>query len=75
MESVGKKSGCLRPLIVLAAVLGVLVGQPALAVTKQWVGPNPDNLWTNANNWSPAGQPVADDFVDLTHEPLPFFVK
>jgi hypothetical protein len=48
-------------------LLLVLLAQPALAaVTRYWVGPNPNNLWTNASNWSPAGVPVAGDVASLT---------
>ena len=50
----------------------VLLAQPAQA-DRYWVGPNPNTLWTNANNWSNtaggppgAGQPITDDDVFLT---------
>ena len=52
-------------LIASAAVLLVLLAQPAPAATKNWVGPKGNTLWTNANNWSSAGQPVSGDEANL----------
>src|SRR5271157_4667792 len=58
-------------LIATAALLLVLLAQPALA-TKYWVGPNPNTNWTTAGNWSNtsggpggAGQPGAGESAIL----------
>jgi hypothetical protein len=53
-----------RPLIALAALLVVLLAQPANS--QQWAGPNPNTLWSNVNNWSPVGLPAANGNVFLT---------
>jgi hypothetical protein len=54
------------PLAATTALLLVLLAQPALAVTKQWVGTPFNNLWTTASNWSPSGEPGAGDDVFVT---------
>ena len=74
MESAIKKNRYFWPLVAGAALLLVLLAQPAHAAgTKYWVGPNPNVLWTNPNNWSNtaggppgAGQPISGDEVNLT---------
>ncbi|MEJ2092969.1 MAG: hypothetical protein P8X65_12320 [Syntrophobacterales bacterium] len=38
-------------------------------VGKQWIGPNPNSLWSNPDNWDPAGVPAAGDDVLLTIDP------
>lgn len=53
-------------LLAVAAWVMIFLAPPALADTKQWVGPNPDNLWTNPNNWNPVGEPVTGDDVLVT---------
>ncbi len=43
--------------IASAALLVVLLAQPSPAVADTWVGPKPNTLWSNPNNWSPARHP------------------
>ena len=57
-----KASYCL---IASAALLMVLLGQPALATLKNWAGSTTDDNWANPNNWNPAGVPVAGDTATL----------
>ncbi len=54
-----------RSLITVASLVAALAAaQPASAVVKFWTGAGGNNLWSNANNWSPAGAPTgADDAV------------
>ena len=52
MESALKVTSRFWPLAAPAAVVLVLLAQPAPAATDDWVGPNPNTLWTNPNNWS-----------------------
>ena len=74
MESAIKKTRYFWTLVAGAALCLVLLAQPAHAAgTKYWVGPNPNVLWTNPNNWSNtaggppgAGQPISGDEVNLT---------
>ncbi|MEJ2092337.1 MAG: hypothetical protein P8X65_09115 [Syntrophobacterales bacterium] len=66
MQPDSTKTRCLWTLIATAALLLVLMAQPALAVTKQWVGTPFNNLWTTASNWSPSGEPGAGDDVFVT---------
>jgi len=61
MKTQIRKAQNWRPLVAIAALLLVLLAQPALAVDKYWVGPTANNYWANGNNWSPAGQPMAGD--------------
>jgi hypothetical protein len=61
MKLAFKKSRYLRSLAVIAALLVVLMAQPALAVTNQWIGPTTNNLWNNPANWSLAHVPVAGE--------------
>jgi uncharacterized protein with beta-barrel porin domain len=60
------RTRCLWTLVATAALLLVLLAQPALAVTKQWVGTPFNNLWTTASNWSPPGEPGGGDDVFVT---------
>ena len=56
---------CCKTLVASAALLAVLLAQPALADLRQWVGPTTNNLWTNPNNWNPNIVPVAGDDVKV----------
>ena len=47
----------------------VLAAAPARAVDKFWTGAGGNNVWSNPNNWSPAGVPQAADNVLLTMGP------
>ncbi len=64
MESALKGTRRFWSLAATAAVLLALLAQPAQA-DNYWVGPNPNTLWTTANNWSSAGEPVTGDEVFL----------
>jgi hypothetical protein len=50
----------------MAALLLVLVAQPALAAIVTWDGPTTNNLWTNKFNWDTDTVPVNGDDVKVT---------
>jgi hypothetical protein len=43
MQPERRKITCSWPFVAVAALLVMLLAQPALAATKNWVGPNPNN--------------------------------
>ncbi len=66
MKSAIKKNRHLWTLVASAALLLVLLAQPSPAVADTWVGPKPNTLWSNPNNWSLGSPPGAGDTVNLT---------
>jgi|WetSurMetagenome_2_1015567.scaffolds.fasta_scaffold50349_1 hypothetical protein len=66
MESGIKKTRRFWPLAAGAALLLVLMAPPAQAAINTWVGPKPNTLWTNPNNWSIGSPPGGGDTVNLT---------
>jgi hypothetical protein len=44
---------------------GLLLAASAPAVERTWTGMGGNNLWSNPNNWSPAGAPQDGDDLNF----------
>ena len=52
-------------------LLALFIGAQTQAATRNWTGGGGNNLWSNPNNWSPAGVPQDGD--ELSFEKLCIF--
>lgn len=54
--------------LLFAAAVACAAVAPTLAESKVWSGGAGDGLWSSTANWTPPGQPAADDGVTFNNE-------